>query len=411
VTAAATFALSPARLAEIAGFSASAAGACLIGIFGVKQLTARRARTGYWRWIAAGVALLFTGLWTGVRASGFRAFGLNHLEMQHRLAGLAALGPIDAHTHISQTGPAFVAMLARLHLHVLDILYVDDTSVARASLETERAAALNFVNSSGGRARLCTTFDPFRFNQASFSTEAIAELNRDFEQGAMAAKVWKNVGMELKDTAGHYILPDDPRLQPVYAAIAASHKTLIAHLADPGEAWQTPAVSYYALNRQWWMPAKPDAPPKQALLDARDHILASNPGLRVIGAHLGSMENDLGGLAERLLKYPNFAVDTSARVPQLARQPRETVRAFFLKLQDRILYGSDLRFDSATTAAAVAVTWENHYALDWRYFATRDAFQYMGQEVVGLGLPPSVLRKLFHDNAVRWLPGADGNPD
>ena len=43
-----------------------------------------------------------------------------------RLAEFAALEPIDANTHIARTTPEFVAMLERLHMHALDILYVND---------------------------------------------------------------------------------------------------------------------------------------------------------------------------------------------------------------------------------------------------------------------------------------------
>ena len=87
---------------------------------------------------------------------------------------------------------------------------------------------------------------------------------------------------------------------------------------------------------------KPDAPKKQQILDARDHLLAENPKLRVVGAHLGSMEDDLDGLGQRLDRYPNFAVDTAARVVHLVVLPSDRVRNFILKYQDRIVYGTDL---------------------------------------------------------------------
>ena len=38
---------------------------------------------------------------------------------------------------------------------------------------------------------------------------------------------------------------------------------------------------------------------------------------------------------------PNFYVDCAARTRGLTRQPREKVRSFFIKYQDRILYGVD----------------------------------------------------------------------
>jgi hypothetical protein len=86
------------------------------------------------------------------------------------------------------------------------------------------------------------------------------------------------------------------------------------------------------------------------------------------------------------------------------------VRAFILKHQDRVLYGTDLHFFSGTTDSAAAQSWENQYPLDWRYFATDDTFEYLGNKVEGLNLPRPVLKKLYHDNAVRWIPGVDASP-
>jgi hypothetical protein len=51
---------------------------------------------------------------------------------------LAALEPIDTHTHVMTKGdPAFFAMLDQLHMHVLDILLVDDHDDYRKDLKTE----------------------------------------------------------------------------------------------------------------------------------------------------------------------------------------------------------------------------------------------------------------------------------
>lgn len=333
-----------------------------------------------------------------------------------RLAEFSSLEPIDAHTHVGQTSPAFVAMLQRLHMHVLDILYVDDHRPYHVAMEPQRQNALSFIESAAGHAWLCTTFDPFQLNSPDFSRNAIAGLNQDFAHGAVAAKMWKNIGMEIKNPSGQYVMLDDPRFEPIYRDIAAQKKTLIIHAADPDAAWNrqyltTPSASYFTANPEWDMSRRPDAPRKQTILDARDHVLAMNPDLRVIGAHLGSMEDDLNGLADRLDRYPNFAVDVAARVEKLGREPRDQVRAFFLKYQDRILYGTDLSFDPQSRHKELSPEiWERRYAADWRYFSTGDVFQYGDHQVQGLDLPREVLKKLYHDNAGRWIPGTDADP-
>jgi hypothetical protein len=331
-------------------------------------------------------------------------------ESKSDLYALAALEPIDTHTHVAKGDPSFYAMLDRLHMHILDILLVDDQESYRKDLSAQRQDADVVLQASHGHAALCTSFDPFQFNNADFAASAIRGLNQDFDNGAVAVKIWKNIGMELKDKNGRYVLADNPAFAPIYRDIQKHNRTLIAHQAEPDEAWQAPNpngldYSYYKENPFWFMYNKPDAPKKKQILDARDHLLAENPRLRVVGAHLGSMEDDLDGLAQRLDRYPNFAVDTAARVVHLVVMPSERVRNFILKYQDRIVYGTDLGFSKEASPADVVKEWEQQYAEDWRYFATRDRFEYEGHQTQGLGLPPDVLRKLYHANAVRWFPG------
>lgn len=332
-----------------------------------------------------------------------------------RLEEFTSLEPIDAHTHISETDPAFVGMLNHLHMHVLDILYVDDTDKNHGSLEQQKQDAARFLASGPDRAQFCTTFDPFRMRDSDFSKQAIALLNQDFANGAVAVKLWKNIGMEIQDASGRSVMPDDPRSEPIYRDIATHGKTLIVHVADPDTAWEahnTEGLSrdYFVTHPQWVMFGKPGAPPKRAILEARDHLIAMNPDLRIVGAHLGSMENDLDAVAARLDLYPNFAVDIAARVERLVLQPRERVQAFILKYQDRILYGSDLHFHNKQIAPKLTEMWVRQYTRDWRYLATDDRFQYLGHNVEGLNLPRPVLKKLYHDNAVHWIPGIVADP-
>jgi predicted TIM-barrel fold metal-dependent hydrolase len=268
--------------------------------------------------------------------------------------------------------------------------------------------AMRVVRESHGHAALCTSFDPFQFGQPDFPASAIRELDRGFANGAVAVKIWKNVGMELKDRNGHYVMPDNPAFKQIFKDIESHRRTLIAHVAEPDEAWLSPDpkgldYSYYAQNPIWYMYRHPEAPKKEQILAARDHLLQQYPGLRVVGAHLGSMEDNLAQLAEHLDRYPNFAVDTAARVPHLVVQPSDKVRAFILKYQDRILYATDLEFLKDEAPQDAITEWEDQYVQDWRYFATGDVFDYSGHKVRGLALPEAVLRKLYHANAVHWI--------
>lgn len=329
------------------------------------------------------------------------------------LTKFQALNPVDTHVHIYQTNPAFLAMLQRLNLHVLNIIV--PRSPSQSELEQERQQSWSFVRASQGQATLCTTFNPFVYRNPGFSRAAVAQLDRDFSQGAVAVKIWKNIGEQVKDTKGNYTLPDDPAFQPIYKDIAAHNKTLIAHVADPDTIWEPPTpsapdYSYYTEHPEWYMYNRPNAPSKQAILRARDHLLRQNPTLRVVGAHLGSMEADFHQLGQHLDDYPNFAVDLAARMPYLVMQPRADIIAFIEKYQDRLLFATDNEFNAGEDVSGATRSWENTYAFDWRFLSTADTLQYKDRKLQGLSLPAPILRKLYHDNALRWIPGVMQNP-
>jgi predicted TIM-barrel fold metal-dependent hydrolase len=323
----------------------------------------------------------------------------------------AALNPIDSHTHIYQYNPAYIALLEKLHMHTLDIMVVSDNAdPERKNLSKESHDVFELVHKSDQRVFACTTFDAYQFNDSDFSEKAIAEIRRGLDEGAIAVKLWKNVGMEIKDEKGHYILPDNPKFTPIYRYIAAQHRTLITHIADPDTAWLPPGShaidrSYYLSHPEWYMYKIPGSPSKEQILTARDHILAANPDLKIVGAHLGSMEEDIPRIAADLDRYPNFAVDLTARMPYLMKLPREQAITFLTKYQDRMIYGTDDTFYPGANVKQLIGDAESTYARDWRFLATGAYFSFHGTQVQGLALPENILRKIYHQNAVHWFPG------
>jgi len=325
------------------------------------------------------------------------------------LQAFAAMQPVDTHVHAFKSDPAFADLMARLRLRVLDIC-VADTQGIYGALAAQLARAKAFVGASPGHARLCVTFNPFTFQHKDFAQHTVKQLHQEFSDGAVAVKIWKNIGMELKTPDGRYVMPDDPAFAPIYREIAAENKTLVAHVAEPSSCWEppnpdSPDYDYYKENPEWYMYLHPDHPRKEVILAARDHLLAENPKLRVVGAHLGSMETDVDEIAKRFDRYPNFAVDTAARMEYLMLAPREKVRNFLIRYQDRVVYGTDLEFLANETTPDALKDWQDTYARDWKFLATDQTLQLRGREIQGLKLPEPVLRRIYHDNAVHWISG------
>jgi predicted TIM-barrel fold metal-dependent hydrolase len=329
------------------------------------------------------------------------------------LTGLSALRPIDLHAHVFKNDPAFAAMLKRLDLRILDVCVVDKHDRGYEEAAPQNQKAREIMHSTGGRAAWCSTFDPQDFEKPGFASRSNKILSDTFAEGALAVKIYKSIGMELKKHDGSYLMPDDPVFNPIFAEITAHNRTVLAHIAEPTSSWRpldaaNPDYSYYKDNPDWFMYLHPDHPSKETILAARDRMLANHPRLRVIGCHLGSMEVDVDDIAQRLDRYPNFAVDTAARVAYLMMQPPEKVRAFLTRYQDRVVYGTDLDLMPWSDTLATLRHWQEEYLRDWKYFATDTWVEYKGKEYRGLKLPTPVLRKLYHENAAHWVPGILG---
>jgi hypothetical protein len=90
-------------------------------------------------------------------------------------------------------------------------------------------------------------------------------------------------------------------------------------------------------------------------------------------------------------------------------QPREKVRNFLIKYHTRVVYGTDLEFLPDESTADALKDWQETYARDWRFLATNETWQYHGHQIQGLALPEPVLREIFHQNAVHWIPGIESS--
>jgi hypothetical protein len=317
--------------------------------------------------------------------------------------GLRAAEPtfecIDTHTHMHRSAPAMLAALAKANWRCLSICDSREIDDQPSILEEMIRGTKALHAESKGRIAWATTFDPRPYESADFASRVIASIERDFKDEAIAVKLWKNVGMAAHSKTGEYLMPDSKPLIPILEAIEKSGRTLITHLAEPDAAWLPLGGTdsgYYRQHPEWHMYGKPEIPSKAAILDARDRMIARHPRLRVVGCHLGSNEEHLDQLAKRLDAMPNFAVDVASRVRYLTRADRETVRQFITKYQDRIIYATDFTLgqgDEPRAAASLLATHER----EWNYFS--------GEGDASLGLPETILRKIFRENAVKWIPG------
>lgn len=316
---------------------------------------------------------------------------------------------IDSHIHYWCEHHQMVHAIDELDMHLLNIVVVEDPA------RKWREQADNYIRMSKNdpkRISWCTSFGLPRFNEPDYIDKTIAELDRDFAAGAVAVKVWKNIGMEVKRPDGKWLMVDDPYLEPIFAHIEKRGVTLIAHIGEPCACWRpldfpSPHAEYYREFPQWHMYGKPGVASWEELIASRDNLLARHPRLMVVGAHFGSMEHDVDEVAKRLRQYPNFYVDSASRIGDLLMQDQAKVKDFFMAFQDRILFGTDngsLVDPKSLSEQEIKATIERvrEHTLKYRdYYTTDYPVHFRGFEARGLKLPNAVAEKVCHRNATR----------
>jgi hypothetical protein len=315
---------------------------------------------------------------------------------------------IDAHVHLNTSDPAFVKIAEKNNFKLMTLV---TGSADQQGIDQELAWASSQHRTFPKTVTYATTICMENWNDADWQAKTIARLAQDFAGGAIAVKIWKDIGMTFRDADGRFIMIDDPRFDPIFDFIASKDKTVVGHLGEPRNCWlplDSMTVrgdsSYFAEHPQYHMFLHPDYPSYEQQIAARDHLLAKHPNLRFVGAHLGSLEWNVDELAKHFDMYPNMAVDMAARICHFQIQDRERVRSFIIKYQDRLLYGTDLSVDDRSQNFDWNVnTWKE----DWRYFTTGDSMTSPNVRTAfqGLALPRSVLKKIYYDNAMTWLKG------
>jgi predicted TIM-barrel fold metal-dependent hydrolase len=142
-----------------------------------------------------------------------------------------------------------------------------------------------------------------------------------------------------------------------------------------------------------------------------ESVMASIPDHPWLGAHMGGNPEDLPRLQSLLDRYPNLYLDCSATrwmVRELSAR-RDAARDFFIRNQDRILFGSDQVSNDERGFDFLASRWWCHRKLWETDYACPspildpDLPAEAQPQLRGLALPDQVLQKMYHDNAVKLM--------
>lgn len=338
-------------------------------------------------------------------------------EPSYTMADYGRVVKIDAHLHLHNPSPAFMEAARRQNFKVLTI-NVDYPDFP--PLDDQQRVAIRLQKVFPQDVAWAASFSVDGSDRPSWLPATRQRLDTALKAGAVGVKVWKNIGMSLKDADKKLVMIDDARFAPLFEDFAQRSIPLLGHQGEPHNCWlplEKMTVNndreYYKAHPQYHMHQHPEMPSWEAQMAARDRMVAAHPRLRFIGVHLASQERDVDELAVFLDKFPTAVVDVAARIGQLqyqSQKDRERVRRFFIKYQDRVLYGSDMAQAPAQDGAALGREAEGVWRMHWRYFNTADSFKVsdLDKPVKGLALPRDVVNKLYRTNAERAFPGAWG---
>ena len=333
---------------------------------------------------------------------------------------------IDVHTHLSVSAKAEHGVPLVSERHFLapaqELLPCMDRRNLRALVNLTggfgdglKQAIANYDSAHPGRFYTLTEPCWSRIQEPNYASVQAQMIEEAHRAGARGLKILKTLGLFLREnvTSGALVKVDDRRFDPMWDACGELGIPVAIHVSDP-IAFFRPTDRFneryeeLAAHPDWSFYDR-DFPSNAELLEARNRVIARHPRTQFLVLHVGNFAENLANVSENLDRFPNMTVDIAARIGELGRQPR-TARKFFDKYQDRILFGTDATPHG--TEVPQQLFCDRLYEIYYRFLETEDEyFDYAPARIppqgrwriYGIGLPDSVLRKVYQDNAARLL--------
>ncbi|MGE0128369.1 MAG: amidohydrolase family protein [Blastocatellales bacterium] len=305
---------------------------------------------------------------------------------------------IDIHSHHSRLTPEYVDKLIR-EMDSINLRVIVNLSGGTGERLKQTVTAMKGRYPDRFVVFANLSFDDL--NESDFGKRAAARLEEDVKNGAQGLKVFKSFGMDMKYKSGERVKVDDPNFDPIWEMCGRLKIPVLIHIAEPSAFFDPIDKS----NERWLelkqFPRRARPPERypafETLMTERNHMLAKHPKTTFILAHMGYHGNDLARLGKLFDTYPNAYVDIAAVLAEFGRQPY-FARDFFIKYQDRVLFGKDIYEPSEYTYYFRVMETRDDYI---EYYRRRHAFW----RLYGLYLPDEVLKKVYYQNALKLVPG------
>jgi predicted TIM-barrel fold metal-dependent hydrolase len=333
------------------------------------------------------------------------------LRAVEHLVARAKFAAVDAHNHLGRwltDGGGWSMPDVSELLDLMDACNIRAIVNLDGRFGDELEANLDrYDRAHPGRFATFCHFDWRETASVGFAERLSASLRRSASAGARGLKVWKDLGLHVRDERGALLMPDDPRLSDAWDTAGDLGMPVSIHTADPVVFFDPVDASNERLEEllehpDWSFADRERFPAFERLMDALEGTVAAHPGTTFIGVHVGCFAEDLAWVGRMLGLYPNFHVDIAARIAELGRQPR-AARRLIVGYPSRVLFGTD-EFPPNPDV----------YAIHFRFLETDDEhFAYSSETappqgrwaIYGLDLPDEIAEAVYAGNARRLIPG------
>lgn len=308
---------------------------------------------------------------------------------------------IDVHNHqnnLSQNLDGLVGEMDHLNMRIM-------VNLSGGSGSRIKNAVDNIRDHYPKRLIVFANIDWNNIDLPDWKDRTIKQLEQDVANGAQGLKIFKSLGLTNRDSKGNRVKIDDPRLDPVWAKCGELGIPVLIHTADPEPFWEPMDA-----NNERWLELKVhperkrtdrDPAPWQTLIEEQHRMFKKHPETKFINAHFGWYANNLQKLGELMDEIPNMYTEFGAVIAELGRQPQQA-RAFFIKYQDRIMFGKDSWVpEEYVTYFRVLETSDEYFPYHKKYHAF--------WRMYGMNLPDDVLKKIYYKNALKVIPGIDAS--
>lgn len=336
------------------------------------------------------------------------------LVLEHKKVDRASFPAIDVHFHLESLPESITA--ERL-VEAMDAAGIDKVTNLGGVQGMFESLAEKFYKKYPDRFILFVKPDPNALLRKNGIEEEVEWMKKAALMGARGIKENKSFGMGQLDDKGNIIPVDDARLDPYWKLAATLGIPVLIHTGEPPAFWlpvdkHNERYAELLENPSWSLHGK-NVPAREELMAQRERLLARHPQTNFIGAHFGMNAEDLRYVAYLLEKYPNYYVDMSSVAQELGREPY-SARRFFIKYQDRILFGTDGGYGlvpkgDGWTPERMFRSYIEFLETDNEYinYPLQDVTKQGNWRIYGLNLPQEVLEKIYVINARKLIPTED----